>query len=230
MDANKQYLTTKIDPILEPLITQVLLEKPPELIDYILHFLEKMQKKHTKPVQKKAPITSDHKAEQSQSIERPNDSEKASDSVFVPHVYEKTADEKEKLRRILRNITMFKSISERNLEVTIDSMKKQTFDNGVTVIQEGDDGDAFYVIESGTLNCLKNTGDNQKLVKTYNKNEAFGEYALLYDTPRAATLVSKSELILWSLDADTFKQVLRSEILYLNFKLLEQREKSTKNL
>ena len=45
MDANKQYLTTKIDPILEPMVTQILLDKPADPIEFMLRWLEKLQKK-----------------------------------------------------------------------------------------------------------------------------------------------------------------------------------------
>jgi len=46
----------------------------------------------------------------------------------------------------------------------------------------------MYVVESGELDCFK----REALVKTYVQSEAFGDLALLYNAPRAATITTKS--------------------------------------
>lgn len=48
------------------------------------------------------------------------------------------------------------------------------------------------------------------LVKKYNEGEFFGELALLYNAPRAASIFAKSEnCILWALDRETFNNIVR---------------------
>lgn len=53
----------------------------------------------------------------------------------------------------------------------------------------GDEGDNFYVIEKGTVEVWVGK-DNQTpvMVSTIGENGAFGELALIYGTPRAATI------------------------------------------
>jgi CRP-like cAMP-binding protein len=55
---------------------------------------------------------------------------------------------------------------------------------GEMIIQQGDDGDNFYVIDSGEVDVFVN-GD---LMTTIKAGGSFGELALIYGTPRAATV------------------------------------------
>ena len=68
-------------------------------------------------------------------------------------------------------------------------------------------GDKFYVVESGTLTCsISGLG----VVAEYSRGESFGELALLYDTPRAATIevpTFAQECAVWSIDVAHFKQI-----------------------
>jgi CRP-like cAMP-binding protein len=55
--------------------------------------------------------------------------------------------------------------------------------------REGEEGDNFYVIQSGQFQVTKADGDKEKLLFTYHGEGAFGELALMYNCPRAATVV-----------------------------------------
>ena len=50
-------------------------------------------------------------------------------------------------------------------------------------------------------------------LKTYKPGEAFGELALLYNAPRAATIIANEESICFSLDRDTFNHIVKESTI-----------------
>lgn len=64
--------------------------------------------------------------------------------------------------------------------------------SGDLIIQQGDDGDYFYVIGSGDYDIYINTDSgNEKKVNSFNGEGSFGELALMYSQPRTATVKGK---------------------------------------
>ena len=97
---------------------------------------------------------------------------------------------------------MFKALSKEELDVVIGAMAEKRVKPNEVVINQGDAGAVLFVVEEGHLDCFKKFGDEEepKFLKTYEPGEAFGELALLYNAPRAATIKAKTEALLWELD------------------------------
>ena len=82
-------------------------------------------------------------------------------------------------------------MEQRNL--LIDAMFEKKCKSGDEIISQGDKGDYFYVVESGLYEVwksenTKNPHMNSKKVFQYQGKGAFGELALMYNAPRAATV------------------------------------------
>merc|ERR1712160_87695 len=89
------------------------------------------------------------------------------------------------------------------------AMEENNFSSGTQVIKEGEDGDYLFVIEKGSLDCVKVIEGAEKVVKTYNEGDVFGELALLYNCPRAASVMAKEECVCWRLDRETFNHIVK---------------------
>lgn len=49
---------------------------------------------------------------------------------------------------------------------------------------------------------------NNDLVTTIQEGGSFGELALIYGTPRAATVLAKTDVKLWGIDRDSYRRIL----------------------
>jgi len=88
---------------------------------------------------------------------------------------------------------------------------------GSQVIVQGDVGDYFYIVEKGIFEVYVNPSGSVQpgegglgdLVGEIKAGGSFGELALMYNAPRAATVVSASPgCTLWALDRVTFRKIL----------------------
>lgn len=91
----------------------------------------------------------------------------------------------------------------------IDAMQKEVAKKGQVIIRQGDVGDFFYIVEEGVVNfSLDSDGGENKVVGSCTNGESFGELALLYDAPRAATCTAACDTKLFKVDQNTFRLLL----------------------
>ena len=102
-----------------------------------------------------------------------------------------------------RNI-LFDALQEGQLEEVIDAMESISVVSGMDIIEQGDHGDFFYVVENGSFDFIVD-GDK---VGSCGKGASFGELALLYNCPRAATVRTVETAKLWKLDRLTFRRII----------------------
>jgi len=104
---------------------------------------------------------------------------------------------------------LFRHLTERNLDEVVSCMEPQPVKKGDSIIKQGDKGDFFYVCESGAYGVYV----NGEKVHTYvvepsnEKYPCFGELALMYAKPRAATVIADNDGMLWKLSRGGFRRV-----------------------
>ncbi len=106
----------------------------------------------------------------------------------------------------LEEVPLLSTLTRYERSKIADALETQKFPVGTTIIKEGDAGEGFYLLESGEAEAFK--AGTQGPVKHYTKGDYFGELALLNDAPRAASVVSKTEVKVATLGKDGFQRLL----------------------
>lgn len=282
---HQEYIKSKVNPTLEALVTQVLLERPNEPVPYMISWLAKATKAEapatdsgaeaSKLREENEAIKNEIKeleaqlagrggaasasgggdapggdtAEQQREVQADNEEEeeeeedddddapdmpdpppnfnrgqRASVSAeaygawntlkeFKPPVHPKTEEQKTRISHVLQQCFLFSLLDAKSVEVIIDAMVEKTFASGENVITQGEDGEVMYVIEKGVFDCLKMIEGANKVVKTVRQGDFFGELALLYNCPRAASVAATEDAVAWQLDRETFNHIVRDSAM-----------------
>ena len=128
---------------------------------------------------------------------------------FKPRIIPKTKEQEQKLEERLSKSFMFSHLQGSEKTIVIQAMEEKKAAHGEFIIKEGEDGNELYIVESGHLKCLKKINNIEKHIKDYHTGEAFGELALLYNAPRAATIIAEGNCVLWSLDRECFNHIVK---------------------
>ncbi|KPM43061.1 cAMP-dependent protein kinase regulatory subunit [Neonectria ditissima] len=137
---------------------------------------------------------------------------------WTPPYHEKTAEQLDRLQRAIEGNFLFSHLEdEQSAQILGALVEKPIPAKGIKVISQGDAGDYFYVVEKGSFDVHVNpTGSLQPgldgmgdKVGNIQAGGSFGELALMYNAPRAATVVSaESGCTVWALDRVTFRRIL----------------------
>ena len=117
---------------------------------------------------------------------------------------EKSAEQKERISTAIEGNLLFEGIEGPQKEELYALMFEVKVEPGTNVITQGEEGDNFYVIDDGTCDVIVN-GNNVAQLKN---GDSFGELALMYFAPRAATITATAPTTLWAMDRVTFRSML----------------------
>ncbi|KAF2871521.1 camp-dependent protein kinase A regulatory subunit [Massariosphaeria phaeospora] len=136
---------------------------------------------------------------------------------WTPPYHQKTNDQQARLKAGVAGNFLFSHLDDEQSTQVLGALQEKPIPTkGIKVIAQGDVGDYFYVVESGAFDIYVNPSGKLEAgpdglgnkVGTVGPGGSFGELALMYNAPRAATVVSTQQSTLWALDRVTFRRIL----------------------
>ena len=133
---------------------------------------------------------------------------------------DKTDAEKSILMEAIQGSVMMQSMTKSQFDQVVSVIQPVYVKKGEWVIEQGKDGDRFFIIEEGEFEVRVISEDSSRsivggsLVHTYQASKekkihpSFGELALLYAAPRAASIIAQSDSKLWALDRSVLKAIM----------------------
>lgn len=150
-------------------------------------------------------------------------------------LYPKTADQLRRIKASIANNFIFRDLDEEQETGVLNAMQERRLAQDEVIIRQGDVGEYFYVVESGLFYCyihpeplpptwLADTANHSshtekflqpgyhpvfgRKVSECTPGNSFGELALMYGHPRAATVQAIEPSTVWALDRITFRTII----------------------
>jgi cAMP-dependent protein kinase regulator len=255
MEDKQEYMDTKVKPIIENLIYNLICDQPENVENYMLDWL------HTTGGYSNKSLTFDEKKEleslrkgvrKKQTVKRnfileeaPTNEEgdygdisslmttkktfgkQTSDtgiydesispkhhirSNFKARYVKKTDEQVFRIQNKVLNALIFRCMEDKDFDLIIGALEEKIYDRNEVVIKQGDNGDYMYIVESGVLECFKQAQKGKRMVRKLTSNDTFGELSLLYNVPRAASVITKTNCTLWALDRYSFNNIMKLNV------------------
>ena len=124
-------------------------------------------------------------------------------------VVPKSDEDKKRIREFVSKNFLFRGLEEEQIVQIVEAIFEDNRKAGDEVITLGDEGDNFYILDTGKCEIYL-TKDKASVAAEVGPGAGFGELALMYNCPRAATIVCKTDCRLWAVDRQTFRFILMS--------------------
>jgi small-conductance mechanosensitive channel/CRP-like cAMP-binding protein len=113
----------------------------------------------------------------------------------APHEQVIAARERQTIEQ-LRQVDFLGALEDEELRLLLPSIRIHQFGHGETLMREGDPGDSFYIMRTGTVEVLAKAPDDGAAIhiRDLNPPAFFGEISLMTGEPRTATIRARSDV------------------------------------
>jgi uncharacterized membrane protein len=109
---------------------------------------------------------------------------------------------------LITHIPLFESLVEGEADALASKLDEQTVKKGEVVFSRGDQGDALFIIEDGSIAISHGEGKAKVDLATLSNGQFFGELSLFDGGPRSATATARRDTKLLVLTRDDFQEYL----------------------
>ena len=142
---------------------------------------------------------------------------------------------RERMITFLLETPMFENLDPLEIVEILHIVEVQLFQAGEIVFNEGDPGDAWYILYKGKTEVIKKSGSDEKLISVLGPGSCFGEIAILDGLPRSATIRASENSVVLRVPRSAFDALLDNDelvaykLLYHMAILLAHRQRSVTN-
>ncbi len=112
--------------------------------------------------------------------------------------------------RLLR-IPLFAAFESQSLAELTNALVPERFQAGQEIVQQGGEGDRFYLIARGTVEAVQTTDVSERVLRVMGDGDYFGEIAIVERVPRTATVRARTQTVCLSLSHDAFSRLLADQ-------------------
>ncbi|KAG5181622.1 cyclic nucleotide-binding-like protein [Tribonema minus] len=120
-----------------------------------------------------------------------------------------TTSRRKQYKTFLDRVPILHELTEYEVLTVADSLVEEVVEDGHVICEQGDVGEAFYIIKDGTVVCRQTDATGEVVeVARLGEGHYFGELALMTSKARQATVTAVGQTTLLSMDRKTFKRIL----------------------
>ena len=224
----KEYISGNINVFVEPLIFNIVKARPADPLEFAIEWLKDYADK-----KRRGEVTdseseeedADEVAELELKIQRKKQQGKSKSRMAISaevmgeikrresYTFKdipKSEETEALIRPLIQGSVLFQNVDAKDEQILINAMEEVSFEEGDQIIKEGERGDELFVVESGVYECFKLINGEDTKVKVYETGQLFGELALMYNAPRAASIICKEPGKVYKLDRMTFNIITKS--------------------
>lgn len=138
---------------------------------------------------------------------------------WIPPYHPKTPGQTARLKTAVLGNFLFSHLDDEQSKTVLNALvEKPVPAKDIRVVVQGDAGDYFYIVEDGHFDVFIHPSGGVApqsgpealgaKVNDIGPGGSFGELALMYNAPRAASVVSTEPATLWQLDRVTFRRII----------------------
>ena len=135
--------------------------------------------------------------------------------------------------QVLQEMPLFRNVDPKQLRVVAMMSESLTYRAGERLFEQGDEGDAAFIILNGEVEVLVGSDGGEQSVATLGKGEIFGELAVICDQTRSSAIAARTDLEVLRLSRSDVLKLMREfpDILLQMVRILGARlEKTTGEL
>lgn len=115
------------------------------------------------------------------------------------------------INELLPKIPIFSTLDANELNLVRSYLEKLVLHENSILFEEGDPGDAMYIVAVGAVKATKRIDDsNYKILGNFTDGNFFGELALLDGQPRSAGAVVTRSSVIFKLTFDNFRKLMNT--------------------